>query len=79
MKILVWQWGRRGAGPRFAACLADALRFRPGIEVTLSLCQDAEILATPNPPRTEMPVRTYTGIATFLLRLITAPIARRFC
>jgi glycosyltransferase involved in cell wall biosynthesis len=78
MKILVWQWGRRGAGPRFAACLADALRFRPGIEVTLSLCQDAEILATPNPPRTEMPVRTYTGIATFLLRLITAPIALPF-
>ena len=47
MKILVWQWGRRGAGPRFAACLADALRGRPGIDVTLSLCRDAEILAGP--------------------------------
>jgi glycosyltransferase involved in cell wall biosynthesis len=78
MKILVWQWGRRGAGPRFAACLADALRFRPGIEVILSLCKDAEILGVPNPPHCEMPVRTYTGMASFLLRLATAPFALPF-
>ena len=26
MRVLVWQWGRRGAGPRFAAALADGLR-----------------------------------------------------
>jgi glycosyltransferase involved in cell wall biosynthesis len=75
MKVLVWQWGRRGAGPRFAACLADALRGRHGIDVTLSLCQDAEILATANPPQCEMPVRTYTGMVSFLLRLVTAPFA----
>ena len=78
MKVLVWQWGRRGAGPRFAACLADALRGRPGIEVTLSLCRDAEILTGPNPPGCEMPVSTYTGMASFLLRLITAPFALPF-
>ena len=72
MKILVWQWGRRGAGPRFAACLAGALRGRPGIEVTLSLCRDAEILAGAKPPRCEMPVRTYTGKASFLLRMARA-------
>jgi hypothetical protein len=51
MNILVWQWGRRGAGPRFAACLAESLRERPGIEVILSLCREAEIMAGPNPPR----------------------------
>jgi glycosyltransferase involved in cell wall biosynthesis len=78
MKILVWQWGRRGAGPRFAACLADALRGRPGIEVTLSLCQNAEILAAPEPPRCEMPVHTYAGLASFLLRLVTSPFALPF-
>jgi glycosyltransferase involved in cell wall biosynthesis len=78
MKILVWQWGRRGAGPRFAACLAEALRFRPGIDVSLSLCRDAEILAAPNPPCCEMPVRTYTGMASFLLRLVSAPFALPF-
>jgi glycosyltransferase involved in cell wall biosynthesis len=78
MKILVWQWGRRGAGPRFAACLAESLRGRPGIEVVLSLCQQAEILTGLNPPGCEMPVRTYNGMASCLLRLITAPLALPF-
>jgi glycosyltransferase involved in cell wall biosynthesis len=78
VKVLVWQWGRRGAGPRFGACLAEALRDRPGIEVALSLCRGAEIMTGPNPPRCEMPVRTYRGMASFLLRLVTAPLALPF-
>jgi glycosyltransferase involved in cell wall biosynthesis len=78
MKVLVWQWGRRGAGPRFGACLAEALRGRPGVEVTLSLCRDAEIMLGSNPPRCEMPVRTYRGMASFLVRLGTAPLALPF-
>ena len=75
MKILVWQWGRRGAGPRFGACLAAALRGRPGIEVALSLCRDAEIMRAPDPPVCEMPVRTYRSLRGFLLRIVTAPLA----
>ncbi len=78
MNVLVWQWGRLGAGPRFAACLADALRGRPGIDVSLSLCRDAEIMGGPKPPRCEMPVGTYRGMASFLLRLATAPLALPF-
>ena len=78
MKILVWQWGRRGAGPRFGACLAEALRGRPGVDVTLSLCQDAEIMLGSGAPRCEMPVRTYRGMASFLLRLLSAPVALPF-
>jgi glycosyltransferase involved in cell wall biosynthesis len=74
-RILVWQWGRRGAGPRFAACLADSLRSDTDVTVRLSLCRDAEIMAGPNPPRCEMPVRTYRGLASFLIRLGTAPLA----
>lgn len=74
MKVLVWQWGRRGAGPRFAACLAEALRDRPGIEVSLSLCREAEILAAPNPPPCALPVSTYRGMASFLVRLLTIPL-----
>jgi len=74
MRVLVWQWGRFGAGPRFAACLADALRDRPETEVTLSLCQDAEIMTLAEPPRVEMPVRTYRGKVSFLLRLVCAPL-----
>jgi glycosyltransferase involved in cell wall biosynthesis len=73
MRVLVWQWGRRGAGPRFAACLAEALRDRPGIDVTLSLCRDAEIMTGPTAPACEMPVRTYRGKLSFLLRLATLP------
>lgn len=75
MNILVWQWGRRGAGPRFGVCLANALRNRPGIDVTLSLSRDAEILAATAPPQCEMPVRTYQGMASFLFRLATMPVA----
>jgi glycosyltransferase involved in cell wall biosynthesis len=75
MNVLVWQWGRRGAGPRFGACLAEALRGRPGVDVTLSLCRDAEIMAGPNPPVCEMPVRTYRGMASFLVRVATWPVA----
>jgi len=78
VKVLVWQWGRLGAGPRFAICLADALRTRPGVEVTLSLCRDAEIVASADPPRCEMPVRTYHGLAGFLLRVASAPLALPF-
>lgn len=75
MKVLVWQWGRRGAGPRFGACLAEALRGRPGVDVVLSLCRDAEIMRGPNPPRCEMPVRTYRGMASLAFRVATAPVA----
>jgi glycosyltransferase involved in cell wall biosynthesis len=75
MKILVWQWGRHGAGPRFAACLADSLRSDPGVSVILSLSRGAEILAGPDAPQCEMPVRTYRGLISFLFRLLTAPVA----
>jgi glycosyltransferase involved in cell wall biosynthesis len=78
VKILVWQWGRRGAGPRFAACLAEALQGRPGIGASLSLCQDAEILAGPNPPPCAMQVHTYRGMASCLARLVTIPLALPF-
>ncbi|WP_428488511.1 glycosyltransferase [Rhodopila sp.] len=76
--MLVWQWGRRGAGPRFAACLAEALRDRPGLAVTLSLCRDAEIMTGADPPRCEMPVSTYRDMGSLLLRLATAPFALPF-
>lgn len=78
MNILVWQWGRFGAGPRFGACLAEALRGRPDVNVTLSLCRDAEIMMGSNAPRCEMPVRTYRGMASFLLRLASTPLALPF-
>jgi glycosyltransferase involved in cell wall biosynthesis len=75
MNILVWQWGRRGAGPRFAACMAEALSDRPGLTVALSLCRDAEIMRGASPPPCDLPVKTYRGFGSLLWRLATAPLA----
>jgi glycosyltransferase involved in cell wall biosynthesis len=73
MKILVWQWGRRGAGPRFAAELAGALRDLPGHDAALSLSAQAELLRGSAPPRCDLPFSTYTGLASFACRLPAAP------
>lgn len=48
MKVLIWQWGRFGAGPRYALELATALREHCGIETRVSLAEGAEILTDPS-------------------------------
>jgi glycosyltransferase involved in cell wall biosynthesis len=73
MKVLVWQWGRRGAGPRIAAELAAALRQVPGVRVVLSLATGAEIMRGQSPPVCELPVRTYDGAGGFLGRMLRLP------
>lgn len=75
MKILVWQWGRRGAGPRFAAELAATLRDLPGHGGALSLSAQAELLAGPDAPPCELPYPTYTGLFGLLRRLALSPFA----
>ncbi len=74
MRVLVWQWGRRGAGPRFGAELAESLRALPGEDAVLSLSRQAELLGEPTPPICELPVTTYDGLASFLLRGALAPL-----
>ncbi len=73
MKILVWQWGRRGAGPRYAAMLADGLRQVEGVEAMLSLSRQAEILGGAHAPHCDLPVDTYQGWRGLLLRLPRLP------
>ncbi len=75
MRILVWQWGRRGAGPRYAAQLAASLDELPDVTALLSLSTGAELLAHPDPPACALPVRTYAGAAGLLGRALTAPFA----
>jgi glycosyltransferase involved in cell wall biosynthesis len=75
MRSLVWQWGRRGAGPRFAAELAAALRFQG--ETALSLSEQAEILRGQEPPACALPVPTYQGLPGLLARLVRAPLTIR--
>lgn len=78
MKILVWQWGRKGAGPRYAAELAASLATVPGTSAVLSLSAQAELLQgeTPPdcaPPDCALPFPTYTGLPSLLLRLPRLP------
>jgi glycosyltransferase involved in cell wall biosynthesis len=68
MRVLVWQWGRFGGAPRFAAALAQAIGSLPGTEVALSLSSSAELLHSKAPPRCDLPVATYGGPAGFALR-----------
>lgn len=71
-RVLVWQWARFGSGPRFASLLADGFRGLPGVAVTLSLSAEAEWLRAGG--GCDLPVRTYRGVASFLLRVLSAPL-----
>ena len=83
MRLLVWQWGRRGAGPRYATELAAGLAQVSGVETMLSLSRQAEIMNGPDmigpdmietgAPRCDLPVDTYHGMTDLLLRLPRLP------
>lgn len=74
MRVLVWQWGRRGAGPRYAAELAAAIDGVAGSTALLSLSTGAELLRGTAPPRCDLPFTTYRGRLSFLARLPRLPI-----
>lgn len=73
MRVLVWQWGRRGAGPLVAAAVARALAALPGTEAVLSLSTGAELLAVAGAPSNDLPMRTYTDRTGFALRVLGIP------
>jgi glycosyltransferase involved in cell wall biosynthesis len=74
-RVLVWQWGRFGAAPRFAVLLAEGLAESPGVTVLLSLSRGAEIMREATPPRCDLPVDTYASHAGFVARIAVAPFA----
>ncbi|MEO9191765.1 MAG: glycosyltransferase [Acetobacteraceae bacterium] len=74
MRILVWQWGRRGGGPRFAACLAGGFAAVPGIEAMLALSSGAEILRGRDPPRCDLALPLYAGVSSLAWRASLAPV-----
>ena len=73
MRILVWQWGRRGAGPRYAVELARAFGRAPDTTALLSLSASAELLQAAAPPPCALPVATYSSLAGLAGRLLTVP------
>jgi len=44
-RVLVWQWGRRGGGPRYTLEVVRALVTDPGLELRLSLSRQSELWA----------------------------------
>ena len=69
MRILVWQWGRFGAGPRYAFELASALSEQCGYETLLSLADGAELMQEPAcRDSVDLPLHTYATKAEFIRR-----------
>ena len=69
MRILVWQWGRFGSGPRFALELAHALSEFYGYRTILSLAEGAELMQSAvNRNAVDLPLHTYAGPAEFVWR-----------
>ncbi len=63
LKILLWHWGRRGAGPRYTLELARALMRQHNVDVYLSVSRDSELIEefrALNVPTQE--IKTYTGL-----------------
>jgi len=73
MRVLVWQWGKRGAGPRFGVELARGIATLPGHVALLSLSTQAEIMVGPSPPPCDLPMRTYRSLGGLLGRVVRAP------
>jgi glycosyltransferase involved in cell wall biosynthesis len=76
LRILVWQWGRRGGGPRVAVEIAESLATVAGTTSLLSLSAQSELLHGRNPPDCALPFPTYFSLVGFLLRLLTIPFSR---
>jgi len=74
MRTLVWQWGRRGAGPRVAVELAAGLDALPDSRGLLSLSTGAEILGSRLAPSCALPVATYRSLPGFIGRAVGAPL-----
>ena len=70
----MWQWGRRGAGPRVATELAASLGRLPGQQVFLSLSTRAEILGSRDGLPCALPVATYGGMVGYVCRLLLSPL-----
>ncbi|WP_297488987.1 glycosyltransferase [Acidocella sp.] len=73
MRTLVWHWGRRGAGPIFAARLTTALRGLPGEMAALSLPVAAELLAAQGAPACDWAEPTYETRAGYFRQRLLSP------
>jgi glycosyltransferase involved in cell wall biosynthesis len=73
MKILVWQWGRRGAAPRNCVDWAEGFAAVPGFSSVYSLSARAELLREDDPPAPDLVLDTYSGAVGYVLRAVSTP------
>jgi glycosyltransferase involved in cell wall biosynthesis len=76
MRLLVWHWGRHGAGPIFASWLSRALAAIPGMESALSLAAGAELLAQAETLRCDWQEPIYRHAAGYAMQRLASPF---FC
>jgi glycosyltransferase involved in cell wall biosynthesis len=71
MRVLIWQWGRYGAGPRLALELARTLSEVCGVATSLSLAEGAELLQDKSLQSVvDLPVHTYANAREFVSRTV---------
>lgn len=78
MRILLWYWGRKGAGGQLALALADALRRRGDVALALSLSAQADLLGPMRllgVPLDAVP--TYSSAAGFAAGFLRLPLLAR--
>ncbi len=80
LKILLWHWGRRGAGPRYTLELARSLMRRQDVDVYLSVSKSSELIDQFRDLKLPMlEIKTYTGLfSAFLMTLNILSTRRKF-
>ena len=77
LRLLVWYWGRRGGGPRYALELLRALGTRDDVEIAVSLSQGNEALAEfDGLDCRQFLVDTYEDIPSFIGASLRLPAIR---
>lgn len=71
LKILLWHWGRRGAGPRYTLELARALMRQQNADVYLSVSSDSELIEEFRALKLPtLEIKTYTSlVSAFIMSL----------
>lgn len=74
LRVLFWQWGRYGAGPRYALELVRAFSLQADTDALLSLSSGAELMQMREVTDCAIPMRTYNSMAGLAARVAEAPV-----
>ncbi len=74
VNILIWQWGKKGAGPKIAVELSKALRKNFKLNIFLSLSDRAEIITYIHNFKVDILFKTYSTVGGFILSWLKAPL-----